>query len=84
VTDLIDFAEGRIAAADRRRIEAHLASTNCNHCRSWITKAAGPPTSAAGPFRAAAAESKRGADEASWRQQAFGDLEQRLRQLDEE
>jgi len=86
VADLIDFAEGRIAPADRRRVEAHLASTNCTSCRSWITKAAGPPAAAEPtPFRAAAPQAKqRGADEAAWRQQAFGDLERRLRQLEED
>src|SRR5262245_43335114 len=84
VADLIDFAEGRSGAAERRRVEAHLASTNCTSCRSWITKAAGAPVAEPAPFRAAAPKAKqRGADEATWRQQAFGDLERRLRKLDE-
>lgn len=84
VADLIDFAEGRSATADRRRIEAHLAGTNCVHCRGWVAKAA-PPAGAPPTFRAAAPQAKQsGPDEAAWRQQAFGDLEQRLRGLDEE
>lgn len=83
VADLIDFAEGRIGAVERRVIEVHLANTNCTHCRSWIAKATVPPGAA--PFRAAAPPRERGAaEDATWRQQAFGDLEQRLRQLDEE
>jgi hypothetical protein len=86
VADLIDFAEGRSGADDRRRIEAHLESTHCTYCQSWIDKASGNPAPATGPFRAAALRGKRApvGDDASWQKQAFLDLEQRLKQLEEE
>ncbi len=85
VAELIDFGEGRMSAEDRRRIEAHLASTNCAQCRGWIEKATANP-SAAGPFRSTAAprSERLGGDEAAWQRQAFLDLEERLRRLEEE
>jgi hypothetical protein len=86
VADLIDFAENRAGSEERRRIESHLQSTNCPHCRSWIVRVTADPVPPEPPFRdATAARAKRAAaGEASWRKEAFLDLEQRIRQLDEE
>ncbi len=84
VADLLDFAGDRVGPDERRRIETHLQSTNCPHCRSWIETAKRAP--AQDPFRddPPTAAKRASVGEASWRKEAFLDLEQRLRQLDEE
>jgi predicted anti-sigma-YlaC factor YlaD len=84
VADLIDFAGDRVGPEDKRRIETHLQSTNCPHCRSWIAKATADPAAPEPPFRDAAAPRARLGEESTWRKEAFLDLEHRLRQLDEE
>jgi hypothetical protein len=83
VADLIDFAEGRMSTSDRQRIETHLQATSCGHCQAWIATAGNPPPAAAFPAAAAAADPP-SADVAQWQRQAFLDLEQRLRQLEDE
>lgn len=86
VADLIDFAGDRVGPDERRRIETHLQSTNCPHCRSWIARATADPLPPEPPFRETAPPAARraAAGEASWRKEALLDLEQQLRQLDEE
>jgi predicted anti-sigma-YlaC factor YlaD len=85
VADLIDFAGDRVGPEERRRIETHLQSTNCPQCRSWISRATADPATPEPPFREAAApRAKRPAEDTAWRKEAFLDLEQRLRSLDEE
>ena len=81
VADLIDFAEGRADPEDRRRIETHLESTSCPHCRGWIAKATAtlppdPPAANPGPARLLP-------DSAKWQRQAFLDLQQRLKELED-
>ena len=84
VADLIDFAEGRASSSERQRIEAHLESTSCGYCQSWIAKATSTPTSS--PVRSArtkAGDCSEKAEISAWQRQAFRELEQRLGQLDE-
>src|SRR5690348_6845053 len=86
VADLIDYAQGRIGPDERGRIESHLRSGNCRHCQGWIAKAGTPGEKATDPSPPAAAALARspGGDRSDWRQQAFRDLEERLRQLEGE
>jgi len=79
VADLIDFAQGRVNPEDRQRIEVHLQSTGCPHCRGWIAKSVPPfdsPQRNSSPPLAAA-------DSAKWQRLVFQDLGKRLRQLEE-
>ena len=82
VAELIDFAEGRAGTSDRQRIEAHLADTGCGYCQSWISKAGAGVASPFSPQSLSANPSAK-SDPATWRQQAFLDLEQRLKQIED-
>ncbi len=85
VADLIDYAQGRLRADDRRRIETHLNSGACGHCRSWIAKAssADPPGANLVSQTTVPASPRPSANERSaWQRLAFRDLEERLRQLE--
>jgi len=98
VADLIDYALGQITPDERRRIENHLNGANCPQCRGWIEKTArlrgepwpegkGPMSSpvhlAAGPSPAPAAARAPAPESSWWQQEAFRELERRLRQLEE-
>ena len=86
VADLIDYADGRASLEDRQRIEAHLQDTQCSYCQSWVAKAGAKSadTDNPGHFRSGAAIERRPATEnTAWRREAFADLEQRLKQLEE-
>src|ERR1700687_5082013 len=87
VADLIEYADGHLNDADRQRVENHLQATGCSHCRRWVAKviAAGPPPSfAPSPTSDTQANRARAStDPQQWQQQAFIDLEKRLRDLDD-
>jgi predicted anti-sigma-YlaC factor YlaD len=90
VAELIDYALGRAAVADRQRIEAHLQAAGCKHCRSWIDQAAGlrgsPKSKAAAPQPLASpslTDSTPLPDNPQWQRQAFDELERRLRLVEE-
>jgi len=83
VADLIEFAQGLAGDEERQRIEQHISTTSCSHCRRWIDKALAnlgkpAPTSGSTP-----AVERRAVDGTKWRRQAFLDLEQRLRHLED-
>jgi hypothetical protein len=79
VAVLIDYAWDRLAADERRGVEAHLQQGHCLQCQAWVDQACRlPPPSLATPHAAAAT------DTSLWQRQAFQDLEERLRALAEE
>jgi hypothetical protein len=97
VADLIQYALGRAHGEDRRRVERHLQAGTCSRCQHWFEQAshfrqeplldatrmsqplanrpASPPPNQAD--QTPIPESSR------WQRQAFRDLEQRLRSLEE-
>jgi hypothetical protein len=83
VADLIDYAEGRAGADDRRRIELHLQTTSCMHCRGWIARASASPPSAVPSLPDNPDHAWLVASNPKWLPQALADLEQRLQELDD-
>src|SRR5947209_6038659 len=98
VADLILYALGQSTSSDRRRIETHLHDMDCGHCRRWIEKAGRfrdepcpvpnrPLSPDAGPVRCGPALPAPGEqtpmpESPRWQRAAFGDLEERLRVLE--
>jgi len=84
VADLIDFADGRASSEDQRRVEEHLRSAACPHCRSWIARAR-PPASPLtfAPASLPAPTSPPRSVSPSWQREALDDLAQRLKLLEE-
>jgi hypothetical protein len=94
VADLIHYALGQIHGDDRRRVENHLQAGTCSRCQHWFEQAmqfrqeprpdaprisshlAAPPSSNPSD-QTPIPESSR------WQRQAFRELEQRLRRLEE-
>jgi hypothetical protein len=94
VGDLINFALGHAAAADRQRVEAHLQAASCKQCRSWIDRAAGlradgrslEKYKASGPASLSPlspSDSTPLPDNPKWQRQALDELERRLAMLEE-
>lgn len=94
VADLITYALGQCGSDDRQRVEAHLQETQCALCRGWLDKAARFRTDAwpdmmTPPALQFCSSSPPAADQtpippsSKWQRQAFQDLEDRLRLLDE-
>lgn len=97
VADLINYALGQAASDDRQRVEAHL-NEDCNHCRGWVEKASrfrtepwpnatgkdlDPPESLDSPTSCSPSDQTPIPASSIWQKQAFRDLEQRLRLLEE-
>jgi hypothetical protein len=98
VAELIDYVLGRAAPADGRRVAAHLETGNCSHCLRWVQQAAdfrtepfvdpaALPSFSKTPRKAVRSISVSDPtpipENAKWQRQAFRDLEDRLRLLDE-
>jgi hypothetical protein len=83
VADLLDFAQGRAGPDDRQRIEVHLQSTSCPHCRRWLANSSSLPADPFDPPPLRSAALPPTADSSPWQQQVFQDLEKRLQQLDD-
>src|SRR5262245_26847207 len=97
VADLITYALGQCGNEERQRVEAHLKETDCSQCRGWLDKAAryrsdawpaepAALTPAAPLLRSPPASTANQTPippSSKWQRQAFQDLEERLRQLEE-
>lgn len=79
VVDLVDYAWNRLTGDEKVRIETHLRSGPCRQCQGWIDQARQLSPPATVSLHAAPAT-----DSAQWQRQAFRDLENRLRALDEQ
>lgn len=92
VADLITYALGQCAADERQRVESHLQDGNCCQCRGWVEQAMrfrtdAWPDLAALPARSTTSHPTNDQTpippSSKWQRQAFQDLEERLRALDE-
>lgn len=92
VADLITYALGQCGSDDRQRVEAHLKEADCGLCRGWLEKAARfrtdawPDLAALTPDplpRSSPADQTPIPTSSKWQRQAFQDLEERLRLLEE-
>ncbi len=92
--DLIDFALGHVSREDWQRIDGHLHSGACPHCRSWIetaTRFRGEPQPNPGvalalplpPAPPPTSDPTPIPESSKWQRKAFRDLERRLRQLEQ-
>jgi hypothetical protein len=98
VADLIHYALGQAHGEDRRRVESHLQAGACSRCQHWFEQAAHfrqePMLDAArmshrlanlpaAPPPSNPADQTPIPESSRWQRQAFRELEQRLRMLEE-
>jgi hypothetical protein len=99
VAELIKYAVGRASTGECRRVEEHLRQGECETCRSWLDQAGrfrtapapeatprwrGEPLGAVAlPRRPVPGEQTPLPESPRWQRQAFADLEERLRHLEE-
>ena len=82
VADLILYALGKGPPSDRQQIESHLRQFGCDECRRWIDQATLVRARSSSPPEPAGQRAPL-ADDPKWQQQAWRELERRLRMLEE-